>query len=309
MPASAERLEQLDAQLDALGVDEEAARAVVSRLLEQRSTSLEEIDAALSSLAEGLALPPSPAPSSHSELPLAEQEPGRSTDELSLDDLELPSEELAAPPPASALPPPPVPSEPAPRPASALPPPPIPSEPAPRPASALPPPPVPSEPAPRPASALPPPPVPSEPAPAIAVATEPPAVGLDADDLFGEMSDVGEESLELELDSIVDEEVEAFGFEEEDGEATGLFTADDLAAIQSERPPAVVETLDVDDDFDLLIDDGEIEDVGLEEIELSVDEDSVLADAAAVAEVGDAEPHDDDDPEKKEGGFFKKLFG
>ena len=136
-----------------------------------------------------------------------------------------------------------------------------------------------------------PPPIPSRPAPAI-------ADGLDADSLFDEMGEgAADAGMELELDALMGDKAvalpadealgDAFGFED-GGDATGLFSADDLAAIQDE-PSAPLELSSLDDDFDLLIDDGE------------------LADEAPAAE--DADLDDDDDPDKKEAGFFKKLFG
>ena len=267
MSASPDRLAQVDAQLAALGVDEASAQTRVLRLLEQRPRDLDAIDAALNGLAEGLDLAAVSRPRPRSEIPLSEREPERSTEELSLDDLALPSEVMAAAPaPASVAPAPP---------ASV----------APRRGSAAPPPPPP-----RPASAMPPP-IPSRPAPAI-------ADGLDADSLFDEMGEGdADQGMELELDAMMGDKAvalpadealgDAFGFED-GGDATGLFSADDLAAIQDE-PSAPLELSSLDDDFDLLIDDGE------------------LGDEAPAAE--DADLDDDDDPDKKEAGFFKKLFG
>jgi len=266
MSASPDRLAQVDAQLDALGVDEASAQTRVLRLLEQRPRDLDAIDAALNGLAEGLDLAAVSRPRPRSEIPLSEREPERSTEELSLDDLALPSEVMAAAP-ASVAPAPP---------ASV----------APRRGSAAPPPPPP-----RPASAMPPP-IPSRPAPAI-------ADGLDADSLFDEMGEgAADAGMELELDALMGDKAvalpadealgDAFGFED-GGDATGLFSADDLAAIQDE-PSAPLELSSLDDDFDLLIDDGE------------------LADEAPAAEDAGLDD-DDDDPDKKEAGFFKKLFG
>ena len=268
MSASPDRLAQVDAQLAALGVDEASAQTRVLRLLEQRPRDLDAIDAALNGLAEGLDLAAVSRPRPRSEIPLSEREPERSTEELSLDDLALPSEVMAAAPaPASVAPAPP---------ASV----------APRRGSAAPPPPPP-----RPASAMPPP-IPSRPAPAI-------ADGLDADSLFDEMGEgAADAGMELELDAMMGDKAvalpadealgDAFGFED-GGDATGLFSADDLAAIQDE-PSAPLELSSLDDDFDLLIDDGELGD------EAPAAEDAGLDD-------------DDDDPDKKEAGFFKKLFG
>jgi len=258
MSASPDRLAQVDAQLAALGVDEASAQTRVLRLLEQRPRDLDAIDAALNGLAEGLDLAAVSRPRPRSEIPLSEREPERSTEELSLDDLALPSEVMAAAPASVA----------------------------PRRGSAAPPPPPP-----RPASAMPPP-IPSRPAPAI-------ADGLDADSLFDEMGEgAADAGMELELDALMGDKAvalpadealgDAFGFED-GGDATGLFSADDLAAIQDE-PSAPLELSSLDDDFDLLIDDGE------------------LADEAPAAEDAGLDD-DDDDPDKKEAGFFKKLFG
>jgi len=298
MSASPDRLAQVDAQLAALGVDEASAQTRVLRLLEQRPRDLDAIDAALNGLAEGLDLAAVSRPRPRSEIPLSEREPERSTEELSLDDLALPSEVMAAAPaPASVAPAPP--ASVAPRRGSAAPPPP--ASVAPRRGSAAPPPPAsvaprrgsaaPPPPPPRPASAMPPP-IPSRPAPAI-------ADGLDADSLFDEMGEgAADAGMELELDALMGDKAvalpadealgDAFGFED-GGDATGLFSADDLAAIQDE-PSAPLELSSLDDDFDLLIDDGE------------------LADEAPAAEDAGLDD-DDDDPDKKEAGFFKKLFG